>query len=243
MKKKLLTITMSLIFVLALVGCGNKTTDNGVTDLDGADMPNNSYQDEIAEQDEMAEMQSVGTPAIPDDAVTMQGKIVEIDNGRLIIEPVEGSAELKSSDSFSVPIEHMDASPEPQVGYTVEIFYDGSIEETYPAMLGTVYYVRVVVESMTTDCEAVNPDDKDKFKDYTQKSDGTWECEGNTYKYKLEITGRMNNATCDTTFVYLSNIEEITFEQAWKGSGLSSDMKDYFDIEDAVLVMWQNNKE
>lgn len=148
MKKKLLTITMSLIFVLALVGCGNKTTDNGVTDLDGADMPNNSYQDEIAEQDEM-----------------------------------------------------------------------------------------------TTDCEAVNPDDKDKFKDYTQNLDGTWECEGNTYKYKLEITGRMNNATCDTTFVYLSNIEEITFEQAWKGSGLSSDMNDYFDVKDAVLVMWQNNKE
>jgi len=163
MKKKLLKITMSLIFVLALVGCGNKTTDNGVTDLDGADMPNNSYQDEVAEQDEMAEMQSVGTPAIPDDAVTMQGKIVEIDNGRLIIEPVEGSAELKSSDSFSVPIEHMDASPEPQVGYTVEIFYDGSIEETYPAMLGTVYYVRVVVESMTTDCEAVNPDNEKQF--------------------------------------------------------------------------------
>ena len=99
---------------------------------------------------------------------------------------------------------------------------------------------QVVVGSSSTGCEAVNPDDKDKFKDYTQNSDGTWECEGNTYKYKLEITGRMNNATCDTTFVYLSNIEEITFEQAWKGSGLSSDMNDYFDIEDAVLVMWQN---
>ncbi|WP_455505860.1 hypothetical protein [Gemmiger formicilis] len=99
---------------------------------------------------------------------------------------------------------------------------------------------QVVVGSSSTGCEAVNPDDKDKFKDYTQNSDGTWECEGNTYKYKLEITGRMNNATCDTTFVYLSNIKEITFDQAWKASGLSSDMNDYFDIEDAVLVMWQN---
>ncbi len=99
---------------------------------------------------------------------------------------------------------------------------------------------QVVVGSSSTGCEAVNPDDKDKFKEYTQNSDGTWECEGNTYKYKLEITGRMNNATCDTTFVYLSNIKEITFDQAWKASGLSSDMNDYFDIEDAVLVMWQN---
>lgn len=31
-------------------------------------------------------------------------------------------------------------------------------------------------------------------------------------------------------------IEDITFEQAWKASGLSSNMDDYFDIDEAVLV-------
>lgn len=77
---------------------------------------------------------------------------------------------------------------------------------------------------------------------YTQNPDGTWECAGNTYKYKLEITGRMNNATCDTTFVYLSNIEDITFDQAWKAAGLSSNSNDYFDIENAVLVDWINEE-
>lgn len=66
--------------------------------------------------------------------------------------------------------------------------------------------------------------------------DGTWELDGITYKYRLEITGRMPNASTDTTFVYLSNLESITFEQAWKSSGYSSNTADYFALEDAVLV-------
>lgn len=46
----------------------------------------------------------------------------------------------------------------------------------------------------------------------------------------------MHNASMDSTFVYLSNLEEISFEQAWKAAGFSSSMDDYFSIEDAVLV-------
>ena len=71
---------------------------------------------------------------------------------------------------------------------------------------------------------------------YYQNPDGTWQVDGRTYKYRLEITGRMNNAAVDSTFVYLSNLETITFEQAWKASGLSSNMADYFSREQAVLV-------
>lgn len=71
---------------------------------------------------------------------------------------------------------------------------------------------------------------------YSENADGTWQAEGHTYKYRLEIRGRMPNAAADTTFVYLSNRKEITFEQAWKASGYSSNSADYFDREDAVLV-------
>ena len=71
---------------------------------------------------------------------------------------------------------------------------------------------------------------------YYEMSDGTWQVDGHTYKYRLEITGRLHNAVVDSTYVYLSNLEEITFEQAWKASGLSSDSNDYFQIQDAVLV-------
>ena len=81
---------------------------------------------------------------------------------------------------------------------------------------------------------------KSDLKTYYEMSDGTWECEGHIYKYKLEISGRMNNAATDSTFVYLSNLENITFEQAWKAAGLSSNTNDYFAASDAVLVDWIN---
>ena len=71
---------------------------------------------------------------------------------------------------------------------------------------------------------------------YLEMPDGTWQCNGNTYEYRLVISGKIPNADTDTTFVYLSNIDEITFEQAWKASGLSSNAEDYFNSKDAVLV-------
>lgn len=47
-----------------------------------------------------------------------------------------------------------------------------------------------------------------------EMSDGTWKTDEYTYQYRLEITGRMNNAVKDSTFIFLSNIEDITFELA-----------------------------
>ena len=73
-------------------------------------------------------------------------------------------------------------------------------------------------------------------KTYSQMKDGTWQCDGYAYRYRLEICGRMPNAAGDSSFVYLSNIEEISFEQAYKAAGISSDSEDYFLPEDAVLV-------
>lgn len=71
---------------------------------------------------------------------------------------------------------------------------------------------------------------------YYKMSDGTWKTDHDTYQYRLEITGRLNAAAKDSTFVYLSNTKDITFEQAWKASGLSSLLSDYFKEEEAVLV-------
>ena len=71
---------------------------------------------------------------------------------------------------------------------------------------------------------------------YYEMSDGTWKTDDYAYKYKLEISGRMPGAEKDSTFVCLSNLENITFEQAWKASGLSSNLDDYFDETEAKLV-------
>lgn len=74
---------------------------------------------------------------------------------------------------------------------------------------------------------------------YNKMSDGTWKLNNISYRYRLEISGRMPNAAKESTFVYLSNLENITFEQAWKAAGLSSNLADYFSVEEAVLVEWK----
>ena len=74
------------------------------------------------------------------------------------------------------------------------------------------------------------------LKTYYEMSDGTWQVGGKSYQHRLKISGRMPNASVDSTFVYLSNIEDITFEQAWKAAGFSSLLTDYFSVEEAVLV-------
>lgn len=74
------------------------------------------------------------------------------------------------------------------------------------------------------------------YKTYYEMSNGTWVYSGHAYKYRLKISGRMPNAEKDSTFVYLSNIEKISFERAYMAAGLSSNTNDYFSPEEAVLV-------
>ena len=73
-------------------------------------------------------------------------------------------------------------------------------------------------------------------KTYYEMTDGTWMCDGQTYQCRLEISGRMPNAAADSSFVYLSNTGEITFDQAYRAAGISSDSDDYFPPEKAILV-------
>lgn len=63
-----------------------------------------------------------------------------------------------------------------------------------------------------------------------------WCANGYTYKYRLEITGRMNNAAKNTTYIVLSNTKDITFEQTVKASGFGSLLSDYFDPYFATIV-------
>lgn len=67
-------------------------------------------------------------------------------------------------------------------------------------------------------------------------SDGSWQTEDNSYRYRLEIAGKRKNETRATTFIYLSNRKEISFEEAWRASGFSSNMSDYFSPEEARYI-------
>ena len=94
----------------------------------------------------------------------------------------------------------------------------------------------VIVFSGCAKKAAVKNTIEGNMKTYYEMTDGTWMCDDHLYKYRLEITGRMPNAAVDSSFVYLSNIEEITFDQAYMAAGVSSDSDDYFSPEKAVLV-------
>lgn len=103
-----------------------------------------------------------------------------------------------------------------------------SVEPTEPS----VVRIYEVTESDT----AFEDDELVTMVKYYEMSDGTWKTDNYVYQYRLEITGRMGGAKKDSTFVFLSNIKDITFEQAWKAAGLSSNMDDYFKEEDAKFV-------
>ena len=68
---------------------------------------------------------------------------IEIQDGCYLVEPVEESAELNSADRITIPMTNMEPSPEPEVGDVLEIEYDGSIAESYPAQITKVYSIRV----------------------------------------------------------------------------------------------------
>ena len=72
--------------------------------------------------------------------------------------------------------------------------------------------------------------------DYQLMSNMTYKTDEYTYKYRLKITGRVHASKYDTTYVYLSNISDISFDRAWKASGLSSYLGSYFDESEAILV-------
>lgn len=75
-------------------------------------------------------------------------KILDIFDGYYLVEPVEGSPELRSSDRITVSIKHLDSSLEPEVGDIIEIIHSGEIMESYPAKLQDVYSIRVITEQV-----------------------------------------------------------------------------------------------
>lgn len=132
----------------------------------------------------------------------MTAVITEIGNGSMTVMPVEGSPELASSDIFRVAIERLEPSPEPCAGDTVEISYDGSIMETYPAELGNVTGIRIIERA-----------EDHRFVDYTQNPDGTYVTEnGKLYKYLRTLIGRSPNAVCDSYYVVLTDSKDLDFE-------------------------------
>ena len=49
----------------------------------------------------------------------------------------------------------------------------------------------------------------------------------------------MGGSTRDSTFIYLTNLDEDLFAQKWREANVSSLSDEYFPVEEALLVEWE----
>ena len=87
---------------------------------------------------------AVDDPIVQTAVVTVT--IMDISGDNILVKPVDGSPELKSSSKFSLSAKQLPADINPKVGMKLEITYNGGILETYPAMFGNVQKVVEVKE-------------------------------------------------------------------------------------------------
>ena len=95
---------------------------------------------------------SVSNPAIPPvtepaDIVSFLAKVLEVKDNYLLVVPLADSNESKSADKIEVPLAGKTSWPVPAVGDTVNIFYSGGIQETYPARITKVHRVEIETAS------------------------------------------------------------------------------------------------
>ena len=84
------------------------------------------------------------TACIEEDVHSFQATVLEVHDAYLLVEPAEGAWERSSADKIEVSLQGKTSWPIPQVGETVNVFYNGELMETYPARVGKVYRVEIV---------------------------------------------------------------------------------------------------
>ncbi len=99
---------------------------------------------------------------------TFKATILEITNNSYLVEPIEGSNELRSADQIMVAMKNLDPSLEPEVGDIIKIKYSGGILETYPAQISDVISIKVVKEAKSNlitmdETETAGILDRDEF--------------------------------------------------------------------------------
>ncbi len=89
---------------------------------------------------------AVPPTTMPQNMVVFDAEIIEVykDGKSILVEPVEGSSERNSADKIRVSMKDMDLvgrTADMKKGTKVRIYYDGMIQETYPAQINGVYAV------------------------------------------------------------------------------------------------------
>lgn len=74
----------------------------------------------------------------------LNANIVEIENQAFIVQPVEGSTELKSADRITIFVDQFELTQELKLGDALKIVYSGGILKTYPAQLENIQSIEVI---------------------------------------------------------------------------------------------------
>ena len=75
---------------------------------------------------------------------SFRAEVLEVDDNCILVRPLDGEAELRSSDKIYASFLGVKTAPEIKVGDLVEITYSGLLQETYPATAYDVTDIRVM---------------------------------------------------------------------------------------------------
>ena len=77
--------------------------------------------------------------------------VMSVNGDDILVKPVDGSPELKSSNKFSLSAKKFPDDIKPKAGMKLEITYNGDILETYPAQFGNVQKIVAVKDDKVKD--------------------------------------------------------------------------------------------
>lgn len=192
-----------------------------------------------AEEDVVGGWNETESPEMTDEAKKALEKACETLTGTEYAPVALLATQVVAGTNYRIICESKPSVPIPECGYVIVTVYadlngNAEITDTIEFQHRDIY--NDTPENSETTNAATKAAVDGNMKTYYEMNDGTWMCDDIIYKYRLEIKGRMPNAAEDTTFVYLSNIEKISFEKAYKAAGVSSNSEEYFSPEEAVLV-------
>lgn len=80
------------------------------------------------------------------DNPVFQATVIEVNGDLLLVEPAPQSDAAKSADRIQVPLTSVDEKTRTQLktGTQIIVEYDGALQETYPAMVNTLYDIYIL---------------------------------------------------------------------------------------------------
>ena len=123
---------------VAIAACLCLLLGTGMMDATKAESLNEEAKADAPQENFFADME---------DGITVSvfcGKVLEVHEKCVLVEPLEGEDELRSSDKIEVSFWNLKQVPEIAVGDILEIVYDGMIQETYPARITGTFSIGIL---------------------------------------------------------------------------------------------------